>query len=73
MVDEAVDHGGGDDVVGEGFAPAAEGKVAGDDDGALFVAGCDELEEQVGCVGVEGQVADLVDDEAGVSPSTPGC
>lgn len=66
MVDEAVDHGGGDDVVGEGFAPAAEGQVAGDDDGALFVAGRDELEEQVGCVGVEGQVADLVDDDQAV-------
>jgi hypothetical protein len=31
VVDEAVDHGGGDDVVAEDFAPAAEGLVGGDD------------------------------------------
>jgi hypothetical protein len=61
VVDEAVDHGGGDDVVGEGLAPAAEGQVRGDHDRALFVAGGDELEEQVRRVVVEGDVADLVD------------
>jgi len=32
VVDEAVDHGGGDDVVGEDFAPAAEWFVGGDDE-----------------------------------------
>ena len=31
VVDEAVDHGGGDDVVAEDLAPAAERLVAGDD------------------------------------------
>ena len=31
VVDEAVDHGGGDHVVAEDLAPAAEGLVAGDD------------------------------------------
>src|SRR4051794_36068425 len=31
VVDEAVDHGCGDDVVAEDFAPAAELLVAGDD------------------------------------------
>jgi hypothetical protein len=60
VVDEAVDHGGGYDVVAEGLAPAAEGQVRGDDDGALFVAAGDELEEQVRRVGVERDVADLV-------------
>ena len=63
MVDEAVDHGGGDDFVAEDFAPASEGQVGGDQDRALFVAGRDELEEQVRGVGVEGDVADLVDDD----------
>jgi site-specific DNA recombinase len=63
VVDEAVDHGGGDDVVGEGFAPAPEGQIRGDHDRALFVAGCDELEEQIRGVVVEGDVADLVDDD----------
>ena len=34
VVDEAVDHGCGDDVVGEGLAPAPEGQVRGDHDRA---------------------------------------
>ena len=61
MVDEAVDHGCGDDVVSEDFAPAAEGFVAGDDERGPFVAGGDELEEQVRGFGFERDVADLVD------------
>jgi hypothetical protein len=60
-VDEAVDHGGGDGGVAEGFAPSAEGLVAGDDDAGAFVAAGDELEEEVGGFGFEGDVADLVD------------
>ena len=51
VVDQSVDHrGGGGDVVGEGLAPAAAGQVRGDQDRGLFVAGGDELEEQVGRV-----------------------
>ena len=67
VVDEAVDHGGGDDVVAEDLAPAAEGLVGGDDQRGAFVAGGDELEEQVGGFGFEGDVADLVDDEERVA------
>jgi hypothetical protein len=62
VVDEAVDHGCCDDIVAEDFAPAAEGFVAGDDQAGAFVAGRDELEEQVRGFGFEGDVADLVDD-----------
>jgi hypothetical protein len=58
-VGEPVDHGGGDERVADDFAPAAEGLVAGDDDRGSFVAGGDELKEQVGGVGFEGDVADL--------------
>ena len=61
VVDEAVDHGGGDDVVAEHFAPPAERLVGCDDQGCSFVAVGDELEEQVRCFGFEGDVADLVD------------
>ena len=67
VVDESVDHGGGDDVVAEHLAPAAEGFVGGDDQAGPFVAGGDELEEQVGCFGFEGDVADLVDHEQWVA------
>jgi hypothetical protein len=61
VVDEAVDHGGGDDVVAEHLAPAAEGLVAGDDEAGSLVAAGDELEEQVGGFGLEGDVADFIE------------
>ena len=67
MVDEPVDHGGGHDVIAEYFAPAAEGFVAGDDEAGSFVAGCDELEEQVRGFRFEGDVADLIDDQQRVT------
>ena len=59
VVDEPVDHGRGDDLVAEDFAPAAEWLVAGDDQRGSLIAAGDELEEQVGCFGFEGDVADL--------------
>jgi hypothetical protein len=71
VVDEAVDHGGGHDGVAEGLAPTIEGLVASDDDRGAFVAGRDELEEQVGSVGSEGDVSDFVDDDERVAPE-PG-
>ena len=61
VVDEAVDHGGGDGVVAEDLAPAAERLVGRDDEAGSFVAARDELEEQVGGLGLERDVADLVD------------
>ena len=61
MVDEPVDHRGGDYFVAEDLAPPAERLVAGDDQAGSFVAGGDELEEQVGGFSLEGDVADLVD------------
>ena len=47
VVDDAVDHGGGDDLVSEHASPAAEGQVAGQYQGGVFVAGRHQLEEQV--------------------------
>ena len=63
VVDDAVDHGGGDGVVAEDVAPAGEGQVAGQDDRGVLVAAGDELEEQVRGVLLEGDVAHLVDDQ----------
>jgi hypothetical protein len=71
VVDEPVDHGGGDHVVAEGLAPPAERLVAGDDQAGAFVAGGDELEEQVGGLGLERDVADFVDDQERVA-AQPG-
>jgi hypothetical protein len=56
VVDQAVDHGRGDHVVAEDLTPAAERLVAGDDQAGALVAGRDELEEQVGGLGLEGDV-----------------
>jgi hypothetical protein len=67
VVDEPVDHGGGGYVVTEGLAPPAEWLVAGDDEAGAFVAGGDELEEQVGGLGLERDVADFVDDQQRVA------
>lgn len=39
VVDDAVDHGGGDGVVAEDVAPSGEGQVRGEDDGGVLVAG----------------------------------
>jgi hypothetical protein len=43
--------------------PGPEAAVAGDDDRAAFVAAGDEREQQVGGLALQGEVADLVDDE----------
>jgi len=67
VVDEPVDHGGGDDVVAEDLAPPPERLVGGDDQAGAFVAGGDELEEQVCRFGLEGDVPDLIDDEQRVA------
>lgn len=63
VVDEPVDHGCGDGVVAEDLAPGAEGLVAGDDQAGALVAGADEREHEVRCLGVERDVADLVNHE----------
>jgi len=53
VVDEAVDHGFDGDGVAEDFCPGGEALVGGHDQGALFVAGGDKLEEEGSGVGVE--------------------
>ena len=63
MVHDAVDHRRGDGLVAEDVAPAGERQVAGQDERGVFVAGRDELEEQVRGVLLDGEVADLIDDD----------
>ena len=66
VVEEAVEDGGGDGGVAvEDGGPLFVGFVGGQDDGAAFVAGADHLEEQVGSVLVDGEVADFIKDEEG--------
>ena len=54
VVDDAVDHRGGDDLVSEDAGPGAEWQVAGQDQRGVFVPGGDQLEEEVRGVLVEG-------------------
>ena len=52
-------------VVVEDLRPMFVGAVGGDHHGGAFVALADDLEQQVGAVLVDGQVAEFVDDEEG--------
>ena len=63
MVKQAVEQGRGDDGIAEELAPFGEAAVGGEDHGAFFVAGVDELEEQIAAAWHDRQVADFVDDE----------
>ena len=60
VVDEAVDHGSGDDVVTEHLAPPAKRFIAGDDQAGAFVAGGHQLEEQVRSLGLKRDIADFI-------------
>ena len=47
MVHDPVDHGKCNDPVAENLAPSGEGQVVGQDQGDVFLAPGNELEEQV--------------------------
>ena len=65
MVEQTVEECRGDDWVTEDLTPFGKASIAGQDHGALFVAGIDELEEEVGTAVGDREVADLVDDQEG--------
>src|SRR5258708_22014062 len=62
VVDEPVDHRGGDHVVAEYLAPPAERLIAGHDQAGPLIPGRYQLEEQVGGLALERDVAGLIDD-----------
>jgi len=63
-MEEAVEDGGGHDLVGEDVAPGAPGFVGCDDHGFFTVVALgDDLEEEGGLGSFEGGVADFVEDE----------
>jgi hypothetical protein len=65
VVEQSVEECSGDDRITEEVAPLGETPVRGQDHGALFVACVDQLEEEIGAIGGDGQIADLVDDQQG--------
>ncbi len=75
LVDEAIGDGASSSLVVEELAPVFEGEVGGDDGGGALVALVEDLVEQVGAARVEGEVAELVDQEqvvAGPGSEAPG-
>ena len=58
---ESVDEGDGTGRVREDGVPLFEEQVRGDDDRALLVATTDDLKEEIGRMGVVGEVPDLID------------
>jgi hypothetical protein len=67
VVDEAVDHGCCHDVVAENFAPSSERLVGGDDEAGSLIAGGHQLEEQIGGLRFERDVANFIDDDQRVA------
>ena len=63
LVDEPVGDGGGGGGVVEELAPVLEGEIGGDDGGGALIAAIEDLVEEVGAAGIEGEVAQLVDEE----------
>ena len=63
MVEQTVEECRGHDRVTEDFTPFGKAAIAGQDHGTLFVAGIDELEEEVGAAVGDRQIADLIDDQ----------
>lgn len=54
-------------ILGEGRIPLAEGQIAGNDQAAFFVAGCNDLDEQVGLLPGHWEVSNFVNDEQAVA------
>lgn len=61
VMDDPVDHCRGDGGLTEDLSPSRKRQVRGENDRGLLVSGRDQLEEQVSGLGVEWDVADLVD------------
>ena len=43
--------------------PGPEALIAGQNDGSFLVASGDELEEEIGSLAIDGDIADLIDDQ----------
>src|SRR5215467_8393970 len=66
VVQDAIEDGGGQGaVVVEDLRPVLVGAVGGEEDRRTLVALADDLEQQVGAMLVDGEVAELIDDQHG--------
>src|SRR5690242_16375249 len=63
VVEQPIKQGGGDDGIAKDLSPLGKAAVGGQDHRALFVAGIDELKEEITAAVHDRQITDLVDDE----------
>jgi hypothetical protein len=71
VMHEPVDQGRGQGVVHvEEFAPLSEGSIRGDHDRSRFITGGDNLEQQIGTTLVDGQIAQLIEEEKETDATT---
>lgn len=72
VLEESIENGRGNHGIAEDFAPVAETLIARQNDRAPFVATRDELEEQIGALPINRNIADLIDNQqVGVMESKP--
>ena len=63
VMQQSVQQYGGHHRVAEHFGSFSEASIRGQDHGAFFVSGTDQLKEQIGAIFGQWQVTDLIDDE----------
>jgi len=63
VVQQPVEDGARDHRVAEDLAPRARALIAAEQDRAAFIAPADELEEEIGPLPIDRDVADLVDNQ----------
>jgi hypothetical protein len=62
-MEEPVENGGGNHGIAEDFSPSSEALIASKDNGSLLVAAGDELEEEISAMAIDGDIADLVNNQ----------
>ena len=63
VTQQAAEAGAGDDGIAEDLAPRAEALIAGDNDRATLVTARGQMEEQVGVLAADRQIADRAADQ----------
>jgi hypothetical protein len=71
VVKQAIKQCCGDDGITKDLAPFSKAAVRSEDHRALFIAGVDQLEEQIAATGYDREVTDLVDDKKGGAGEEP--
>ena len=72
MVEQSVEQRRGDRGITKDLAPLGEAAIGGEDHGAIFVAGVDQLEEEIGTARRDGQIADPLAKPRRPSPARLG-